>query len=250
MPSCGCQAKAPWTSRPGWCRDSVRLLPEKRASPPSGIQPEKRSIAGCTSVFPRLAATPATIWSSSPVMAGVPWSRDCLRRSMPRARGTHCPASSPAVRVLNGKLDLLQAEAVGDLVDATVPAQAQAALRQLDGGLSRRITGLRDALIDLQAQLAYDVDFPEEDDGPISRDQLAERLGTSPLEPHNYSPARPPAPGFGKGPSWSSQGRPMPASLPCSTPLLGADRALVTEIPARPATRSRRRPIFTAGRSG
>ena len=74
--------------------------------------------------------------------------------------------------VLNGKLDLLQAEAVGDLVDATVPAQAQAALRQLDGGLSRRITGLRDALIDLQAQLAYDVDFPEEDDGPISRDQL------------------------------------------------------------------------------
>ena len=44
--------------------------------------------------------------------------------------------------VLNGKLDLLQAEAVGDLVDATVPAQARAALHQLDGGLSRRIHGL------------------------------------------------------------------------------------------------------------
>ena len=40
--------------------------------------------------------------------------------------------------VLNGKLDLVQAEAVGDLIDATAPAQARAALRQLDGGLSRR----------------------------------------------------------------------------------------------------------------
>ena len=41
--------------------------------------------------------------------------------------------------VLNGKLDLVQAEAVGDLIDATAPAQARAALRQLDGGLSRRL---------------------------------------------------------------------------------------------------------------
>ena len=38
--------------------------------------------------------------------------------------------------VLNGKLDLVQAEAVGDLIDAIAPAQARAALRQLDGGLS------------------------------------------------------------------------------------------------------------------
>ena len=38
--------------------------------------------------------------------------------------------------VLNGKLDLVQAEAVGDLIDATAPAQARVALRQLEGGLS------------------------------------------------------------------------------------------------------------------
>ena len=38
--------------------------------------------------------------------------------------------------VLNGKLDLVQAEAVGDLIDATAPAQARAALHQLEGGLS------------------------------------------------------------------------------------------------------------------
>ena len=45
--------------------------------------------------------------------------------------------------VLNGRMDLLQAEAVGDLIDATAAAQARSALRQLDGGLSRRLAELR-----------------------------------------------------------------------------------------------------------
>jgi tRNA modification GTPase len=45
--------------------------------------------------------------------------------------------------VLNGKLDLVQAEAVGDLIDATAPAQAQLALLQMEGGLSRRLQELR-----------------------------------------------------------------------------------------------------------
>ena len=75
--------------------------------------------------------------------------------------------------VLNGKLDLLQAEAVGDLVDARSGAAQRMALRQLDGGLSRRIAELRSALLGLEALLAYDIDFPEEDDGPIPRARIA-----------------------------------------------------------------------------
>ncbi len=67
--------------------------------------------------------------------------------------------------VLNGKLDLVQAEAVGDLIDATAPAQATSALRQLEGGLSRRLGALREALIQVEALLSYDIDFPEEDEG-------------------------------------------------------------------------------------
>jgi tRNA modification GTPase len=71
--------------------------------------------------------------------------------------------------VLNGKLDLLQAEAVADLVEARSTAAQRAALRQLDGGLSRRVSELRQRILDLEALLAYDIDFPEEDDGPIPR---------------------------------------------------------------------------------
>ena len=74
--------------------------------------------------------------------------------------------------VLSGKLDLLQAEAVGDLIDARSEAARSLALRQLDGGLSRRIESLREDLLSLEALLAYDIDFPEEDDGPVPHDRI------------------------------------------------------------------------------
>ena len=75
--------------------------------------------------------------------------------------------------VLNEKLDLMQAEAVGDLIEARSSAAHAMALRQLDGGLSRRIGELRAKILTLEAQLAYDIDFPEEDDGPIPRERIA-----------------------------------------------------------------------------
>jgi tRNA modification GTPase len=75
--------------------------------------------------------------------------------------------------VVNGKLDVLQAEAIGDLIDARTVAMQQQALAQLDGGLSRRLLALRDDVIQLEALLAYDIDFPEEDDGPVAPARIA-----------------------------------------------------------------------------
>ena len=65
----------------------------------------------------------------------------CWRLCMPQAPGPAAPGEFTRRAVLNGKLDLVQAEAVGDLIDATAPAQATSALRQLEGGLSRRLGG-------------------------------------------------------------------------------------------------------------
>jgi tRNA modification GTPase len=70
--------------------------------------------------------------------------------------------------VLNGRMDLVQAEAVADLIDARSTAMHRQALSQLDGGLSRRLLALRDEVIHLEALIAYDIDFPGEDDGPIA----------------------------------------------------------------------------------
>ena len=74
--------------------------------------------------------------------------------------------------VLNGKLDLLQAEAIGDLVEARSSAAQRLALHQLDGGLSQRVLALRQRVLHIEALLAYEIDFPEEDDGPIPRERI------------------------------------------------------------------------------
>jgi tRNA modification GTPase len=64
---------------------------------------------------------------------------------------------------LNGKIDLAQAEAIADLIDAGSREAARSALRTLDGEFSRKIDGLRDGLIQLRMLVEATLDFPEED---------------------------------------------------------------------------------------
>jgi tRNA modification GTPase len=63
---------------------------------------------------------------------------------------------------LNGRIDLSQAEAIGDLIDAATPLQARAAFDQLNGTLTNAIGGIDQALFDLIARLEASVDFPED----------------------------------------------------------------------------------------
>jgi len=79
--------------------------------------------------------------------------------------------------VANGKMDILQAEAVADLVDARSRAMHRVALAQLEGGLSRRIETLRESILHLEALIAYDIDFPEEDDGPMDPERIRTAIG-------------------------------------------------------------------------
>jgi tRNA modification GTPase len=67
---------------------------------------------------------------------------------------------------LNGKLDLLQAEAVADLVTAKSQEAHSAAIHQLQGALSARVERLRARLLQLEALLAHHLDFPDEDEPP------------------------------------------------------------------------------------
>lgn len=64
---------------------------------------------------------------------------------------------------LNGKLDLAQAEAIADLIDAGSRQAARSALRALEGEFSRRVTELKDALVQLRMLVEATLDFPEED---------------------------------------------------------------------------------------
>jgi len=79
---------------------------------------------------------------------------------------------------LNGRIDLAQAEAVADLIDAVTPLQARAAFDQLEGTLTRTIGELDAALFDLIARLEASVDFPEEGYHFVAPGELANTIDT------------------------------------------------------------------------
>ena len=77
---------------------------------------------------------------------------------------------------LNGRLDLAQAEAVADLIDASSKEAARSALRSLSGEFSRGVTALVAALIELRALTEALLDFPEEEVDTLHRDDARARL--------------------------------------------------------------------------
>jgi len=77
---------------------------------------------------------------------------------------------------LNEKLDLAQAEAVADLIDAGSTAAARAALRSLQGEFSAQVHGLVEALIELRTWVEAAIDFPEEEIDFLADHALAARL--------------------------------------------------------------------------
>lgn len=133
--------------------------------------------------------------------------------------------------VLNGKLGLLEAEAIADLVDSTAPRQAQAALDQLDGGLRRRLEALRARVIELQALLTYQIDFPDEDDGPVPVAQVRTAHAALVDDVRRLLATVPQAERLRAGALVVLAGRPNAGKSSLFNALLGADRTLVSEVP-------------------
>jgi tRNA modification GTPase len=133
--------------------------------------------------------------------------------------------------VLNGKLDILQAEGIGDLIDARSQAMKRAALGQLDGGLSRRLLLLRDSLIELEALIVYDIDFPEEDDGPVPREKVESSAAEIVASLKTLLATAPAGELIREGAVVVIAGPPNAGKSSLFNALLGRSRAIVTEIP-------------------
>lgn len=133
--------------------------------------------------------------------------------------------------LLNGKMDVLQAEATADLVAARSRAAQRVALEQLEGGLSRHIGGLRERVLELEALIAYDIDFPEEDDGPIA----PERVAAAVTQLHDHLSALLATARSGEivreGAVVVLAGVPNAGKSSLFNALVGETRAIVTDIP-------------------
>jgi len=133
--------------------------------------------------------------------------------------------------VLHGKMDLVQAEAVADLIEARSMASHRAAVRQLDGALSRRLAAIRDALLQVDALLAYDIDFPGEDEASPSRARVLAGCDAAIAQVDRLLATLPAAALGRDGVLVVLAGPPNAGKSALLNALVGEARVLVSEIP-------------------
>jgi tRNA modification GTPase len=151
----------------------------------------------------------------------------CLELGARRAR----PGEFTERAFHNDKIDLAQAEAVADLIDAGSREAARAAMRSLQGEFSSMVQGLTEALVDLRTYIEAAIDFPEEEVDFLGDAEVRERLAT--VRRHFDAVATAASQGrlLRDGMTVVLAGRPNSGKSSLLNRLAGYEAAIVTAIP-------------------
>lgn len=132
---------------------------------------------------------------------------------------------------LNDKLDLAQAEAIADLIDAGSRQAARAALRSLEGEFSAAVNNLAQAMLDLRLYVEAAIDFPEEEIDFLADDRLTQRLAGLQDELAKLLHRAEQGARLREGLSLVIAGAPNAGKSSLMNALAGRETAIVTEIP-------------------
>ena len=132
---------------------------------------------------------------------------------------------------LNGRMDLTQAEAVIDLIDAETAAAARNAAAQLDGGLRRLLEPIQESLLDIASRFYAVVDYPDEDIEDIHPQEIAETLKSAGTALDRLLAGCRRGQVLKSGVRTAIVGLPNAGKSSLLNALAGYDRAIVTDVP-------------------